>query len=213
MRIVIAGGHGQVALALTHLLAEAGHEPVGIIRNPEHEQDVTAAGGRPLLLDLEQTDAVALATHLDGVDAVVFAAGAGPNSGAERKLTVDRDGAILLADAALAAGVSRYVMLSSIGADDFEPESSDVFQVYLRAKSEADAAIRERALEWTIVRPGVLNDGDPTGRVQVGDRVERGEIPRADVAAVLAHVATTPSLAGRQFEVVGGDTPIADALG
>lgn len=212
MRIVIAGGHGQVALTLTTLLAEAGHEPVGIIRNPDHSGDVTAAGGHPLVLDLEQTDAVALAAHLDGVDAVVFAAGAGPNSGPERKLTVDRDGAILLADAALAAGVRRYVMLSSIGADDFDPESSDVFQVYLRAKSEADAAIRERALDWTIVRPGGLTDDDPTGLVTVGDSVERGGIPRADVAAVLAHAATTPALAGRQFEVVGGESPIADAL-
>jgi nucleoside-diphosphate-sugar epimerase len=212
MRIVIAGGHGQIALKLARLLADAGHEPVGIIRSAAQSDDLVAAGATPLVLDLEGTDAAALAAHLAGADAVVFAAGAGPGSTAERKLTVDRDGAILLADAAQLAGVRRIVVISAIGTDGFDANSDDVFQVYLRAKSEADAVVRSRDLDWTIVRPGTLTDEPATGRVAVGDTVARGPIPRADVAAVVAHVLTTGAAVRRQFEVVSGETPIERAF-
>jgi uncharacterized protein YbjT (DUF2867 family) len=211
MRILLAGGHGKIALLLSRLLRDAGHDPVGIIRNPAHADDVRAAGAEPLVLDLEATAVDELAGSLADADAVVFAAGAGPGSGAERKLTVDRDGAILLADAAELAGVRRIVVVSAMSADRFEPESDDVFQVYLRAKSEADADIRARSLDWTIVRPGGLTDEAPTGRVQVGDTVPSGRIPRADVAAVLAAVLTEGRAIRRQFELVSGATPIADA--
>jgi uncharacterized protein YbjT (DUF2867 family) len=210
MRIVIAGGHGKIALLLSRQLRDAGHEPVGIIRNPQHADDLHAAGADPLVLDLERSSPEELAGHLDGADAAVFAAGAGPGSGAERKLTVDRDGAILLADAAERAGVQRMVVVSAISADRFDPQSDDVFQVYLRAKSEADADIRARTLDWTIVRPGSLTDDPPTGRVQVGDTVPPGSIPRADVAAVLASVLIEGRGIRRQFEVTSGGTPIED---
>jgi nucleoside-diphosphate-sugar epimerase len=211
MRIFVAGGHGKIALLLSRLLRDAGHEPVGIIRNPGHADDVRNAGAEPLVLDLERTTVEQLAERLGGADAVVFAAGAGPGSGAMRKLTVDRDGAILLADAAERAGVARIVVVSAISADRFDPESDDVFQVYLRAKSEADADIRARTLDWTIVRPGNLTDDPPTGRVQVGDTVPPGRIPRADVAALLASVLLEGRAIRRQFEVTSGGTPIADA--
>lgn len=212
MRILIAGGHGQIALLLARRLRDAGHEPLSLIRNPDHADDVKGAGGVPVVLDLEQSDAAAVAAHLEGVDAVVFAAGAGPNSGAERKLTVDRDGAILLRDAAVQAGVRRYVMVSAMHADDFDADSDDVFQIYLRAKSEADAAVRDADLDWTIVRPGGLTDDAGTDRVQVAERLDRGSIPRADVAAVIAHVLDTGAAVRQQFELVSGDTPIAEAL-
>ena len=211
MRIVIAGGHGKIALLLSRLLRDAGHEPVGIIRNAEQADDLRDAGAEPLILDLERTTAEQLAEQLTGADAVVFAAGAGPGSGAMRKLTVDRDGAILLAAAAESAGVNRIVVVSAHSADRFDPESDDVFQVYLRAKSAADADIRARTLDWTIVRPGSLTDDPPTGRVQVGDTVPPGRIPRADVAALLASVLVEGRGIRRQFEVTSGGTPIADA--
>lgn len=211
MRIVLAGGHGKIALLLSRLLRDAGHEPIGIIRNPDHADDLREAGAEPLVLDLERAAADELAVHLDGADAVVFAAGAGAGSGAARKLTVDRDGAILLADAAERAGVQRIVVVSAISADRFDPESDDVFQVYLRAKSEADADIRARTLDWTIVRPGSLTDDPPTGRVQVGDTVPPGRIPRADVAAVIASVLVDGRAVRRQFELTSGGTPIEDA--
>ena len=212
MKIVIAGGHGKIALILEKLLSDAGHEPVGIIRNPAHSVDVLEAGAAPMLLDLESTTADALADSLSGTDAVVFAAGGGPNSGADRKLTVDRDAAILLADAAEIAGVRRIVVISAMSADDFDPNSDDVFQIYLRAKSEADAAIRQRELEWTIVRPGGLTDDPGTGRVTVAESTGRGTIPRADVAALVATILTENLAARTQFEVISGDTEIAAAL-
>jgi nucleoside-diphosphate-sugar epimerase len=220
MRIVIAGGHGKIALLLTRQLSDAGHDPVGIVRNPDHVSEVEAAGGRALVLDLEHTPVEVVAGHLDGADAVVFAAGAGGASGAERKLTIDRDGAILLADAAERAGVTRYVVISAMRADDFDParaglpaKDDDVFEVYLRAKSEADADVRSRpGLEWTIVRPGALTDDPPTGTVSVGRSVERGSIPRADVAAVVAASLIEGTAVRTQFEVTSGELPISDAL-
>ena len=211
MRIVIAGGHGKIALHLAQQLHSAGQQAVSLIRNPSHADDVTVAGGEPLILDLEKASVSELAGHLVGADAVVFAAGAGPGSTAERKLTVDRDGATLLIEAAKAAKVSRYVMISSIGADTFDPDSGEIFQVYLRAKSEADAALRDSGLDWTIVRPGGLTDEPPTGEITIGETVKRGSIPRADVAAIVVEC-LTGAAKGSQFEVVSGTTPITEAL-
>ncbi len=127
-------------------------------------------------------------------------------------MTMDRDGAILLADAAQEAGVRRYLMVSALAADDHDPDSEEVFQVYLRAKSEADANVRSRDLDWTIVRPGGLTDDPPTGLVCVGSSTGRGAVPRADVAAVLAHLLQAGVAVRAQFELVGGDTPVAEAL-
>jgi len=212
MKIAIAGGHGQIALILSRILADAGHEPIGIVRNPDHVADVEKAGAAALVLDLEKTDAATLASHLPGVDALVFAAGGGPDSGADRKLTVDRDAAVLVADAAELAGVRRLLVVSAMSADDFDPDSDDVFQIYLRAKSEADAAIRARELEWTIIRPGGLTNDAPLGTVNISQSVERGTIPRADVAALLAVLLETGRGVRDQFEVISGATPVADAL-
>jgi uncharacterized protein YbjT (DUF2867 family) len=149
---------------------------------------------------------------LEDADAVVFAAGGGPNSGAARKETVDKGAAILLADAAELAGVRRYVMVSSMGTEKADPDSHDVFQVYLRAKAAADADVRRRDLDWTIVRPGRLTDDEGNGQVEAGPEVEYGQIPRADVAATLAAVLHTPGTVGKQFNLVSGRATIQDAL-
>src|ERR1700722_8754280 len=153
MRIAIAGGHGQLALILTRRLTSAGDTVIGLIRNPDHAEDVRAQGGQPVVCDLERESVDEIATAIAGTDAVVFAAGAGPGSGAERKLTVDRDGAIKLLEAARAADTPRYVMISGVGAEN-PPDGDDVFSVYLRAKAQADAAVQASELGWTIVRPG-----------------------------------------------------------
>ena len=212
MRVVIAGGHGKIALILERLLAEAGHEPVAIIRNPDQRADIDATGAVAVVLDLEHASVDEVGQVLKNADAAVFAAGAGPGSTAERKFTVDRDAAILLADAAEAAGVPRLVVVSAIGTDDFDPESDDIFQLYSRAKSEADASVRERDLDWTIVRPGGLTNDPGTGRVHVGATVTRGRIPRADVAATIAALLETGGASRTQFELVAGDDPIVEAL-
>lgn len=215
MRVVIAGGHGKIAQILERLLSERGDTAVGLIRNPDHVADLEAAGAQAVVVDLEAATAADIAAHVQGADAVVFAAGAGPGSGAARKQTVDCDAAILLADAAEAAGVRRYVMISSMGADVEAPDDigDPVFVAYLRAKGHADDVIRARtALDATVVRPGHLTNDPGTGRVELADQTGPGEIPRADVAAVLLAVLDTPETAGHTFEVIGGETPIDQAV-
>ena len=211
-RITIAGGHGQVALLLTDRLAERGDEVVGLIRSLPQSADLRAHGATPAVLDLEKASTEDLAIAITGSDAVVFAAGAGPGSGADRKETVDLGGAVLLRRAAERAGVDRYVMVSAMGTDD-PPQGDDVFSVYLRAKARADRDLAASELDWTIVRPGRLTDQPATGRVELGREVPRGEVPRADVAAVLAAVLADENTVGRVIEVVGGDRPVRDALG
>ncbi|HET7667284.1 MAG TPA: NAD(P)H-binding protein [Mycobacterium sp.] len=215
MRVVIAGGHGKIALILERLLAQRGDSVAGIIRNPDHAADLEAGGVEALVVDLEDAPVADVASRLDGADAVVFAAGAGPGSGAARKETVDRDAAVLLADAAEAAKVTRYVMISAMGAD---AEASDdvgdpVFVAYLRAKGAADDNVRARkSLQSTIVRPGLLTNEPGTGRVTIAEHTGHESIPREDVAAVLLAVLDAPGTAGQTFEVVSGDTPIAEAV-
>jgi uncharacterized protein YbjT (DUF2867 family) len=210
MFVVIAGGHGQVALRLERLLAGGGDRARGLIRNPDHSADVEATGAEAAVVDLEREDDVMRA--VEGADAVVFAAGAGPGSGPARKRTVDLGGALKLIDAARAAGVRRYVMISAMGAAD-PGAGSEAMRPYLDAKAEADAALEGAGLDHTIVRPGRLTDDPGTGRVTVAERLGRtGQITRDDVAATLLAVLKEDKTIGRTFEVLQGDTPIAEAL-
>ncbi|MEJ8281349.1 NAD(P)H-binding protein [Pseudonocardia spirodelae] len=215
MDVVIAGGHGQIALRLSTLLTGQGHTVRSLFRNPDHREDVAATGATPVVADLEEVGAEELATHLSGADAVVFAAGAGPDSGAARKETVDRDGATLLADAAAAAGVRRYVLISSTGVDaEPDPERGEVWAAYIRAKKAAEEAIRaDRRLDATILRPGRLTDGPGTGRVTLAPPpVEYGEVTRDDSAAAVAALLTAPGTAGTTLELRAGDTELGDAV-
>lgn len=214
MRIVIAGGHGQIARRLVGLLEGRGDQPVGLIRRPEHEHDLRSIGAEPVLLDLETATVGEVAAVLEGADAVVFAAGAGPGSGIERKDTVDRAAAVLLADAAEAAGVRRYLMVSAMGADAQSGYDGDpVFLAYLRAKGAADDDLRARAgLEWTVLRPGSLRNEPGTGRVLLAEHTGRGSVPRDDVAAVLAELLARPETARRTLELIAGNTTVRDAV-
>lgn len=215
MRVVVAGGHGKIALHLERLLAGRGDSVAGLIRNPAQIDDLRSVGAEPVVLDLENASVDDVANHLAGADAVVFAAGAGPGSGIPRKTTVDRDAAILLADASEAAGVGRYLMISAMGADGDTAGSGggEVFAAYLRAKAAADDALRAKSgLNSTIVRPGLLTDEAGTGRVRVAESTGRGSIPRADVAAVLVELLNAPATGGVTFELISGDTPIPDAV-
>ena len=212
MIVAIAGAHGKVGRGLARLLVARGDQVRGIIRNPDHAGDLRADGSDPVLCDLENAGADEVAEAIAGADAAVFAAGAGPGSGAERKLTVDRDGAIKLLEAARQAGVERYVIVSSVGAED-PPDGDDVFSVYLRAKAEADRAVAASDRAWTIVRPGRLTDEPGTGRVWIDAEPVRAEVSRDDVAAVLAAVLREPALAGHTFYVNAGADSIEDALG
>lgn len=210
MRIAIAGAHGNIGSRLVRLLADRGDEVVGIVRKAEQFGDVSDWGGTPHLCDLERAGVEEVAVAVEGADAVVFAAGAGPGSGPERKDTMDRDGAIKLVEAVRASGGAHYVMVSSMGADP-QSQAGDMAP-YQRAKGEADEALRGSGLPHTIVRPGRLTDDPGTGCVEAGGSVGRGEIPRDDVAAVLAEVIHRGGPRDATFEVVGGETPIAEAL-
>ena len=205
MDVVVAGGHGKVGLKLLRLLADGGHRGRGVIRNPEHAADVEAAGAEPVVCDMEALDD--LSGCCEGADAIVFAAGAGPGSGPERKRTVDYGAAVKLME----AGIRRYVMVSAIAAGRPE-EWSEPMRPYYEAKADADRHLEESGLDYTIVRPGGLTDDPGTGLVAVGTDIERGDIPRDDVAAVLLAVLETPGSAGKTFELVSGDTAIDEAV-
>jgi uncharacterized protein YbjT (DUF2867 family) len=211
MLVAIAGGHGQIALRLARLLADRGDSARSLIRNPDHADDIRAAGGDPVVCDLENAAESEVADAIKGADAVVFAAGAGPGSGPERKWTMDYGGAVKLIAAAKQAGISRYVIVSSMGADANAP-GDDTFGIYLRAKGKADDDLRASGLDYTVIRPGGLTNDPGTGRVNLAEKVERGQVPRDDVAAVLAVVFYVPNTIGKTLDLISGDVPIEEAV-
>jgi uncharacterized protein YbjT (DUF2867 family) len=215
MRIVIAGGHGKIALLLESLLAGRGDQSVGLVRNPDQAADISKAGAEPAVCDLETASAADVAALLSGADAVVFAAGAGPGSGVPRKDSVDRGASVLLADAAEQAGVRRFVQISSMGAGQPPRAGSDeTWAAYIAAKTAAEDDLRSRDLDWTVLRPGALTDDPPTGQVRLtAPPVPAGRVPRADVAAVIIALLDEPRTARQTLELVGGDTPVAAAVG
>ena len=211
MYVAVVGGHGQVAQRLLKLLADRGDRAQGIVRNPDHVADIQALGAEAAILDVETAEAAALAEAIKGADAVVFAAGAGPGSGPERKQTVDLGGAVKLIEACKKKGIARYVIVSSIGANE-RPEG-DGFAAYLRAKHDADEALISSGLDYSIVRPGSLTDDPGTGSIDASTELgRRGDIPRDDVAATLAATLAEPNTVGKVFEIFSGETVIADAL-
>jgi len=218
MRVVIAGGHGKIALRLEQVLTDRGDQAVGLVRNPAHVADLREAGADAELIDLESSTAAELAERLAGADAVVFAAGAGPGSSAERKDTVDRGAAVLLADAAVAAGVPRYLLISSTGVDrPPAPGTDEVWAAYLRAKKAAEVEVAERDIPLTVLRPGRLTDGPGTGLVQLAPPgLPRGDVTRDDVAGVvaglLAEAAVWADRKGPVLDLLNGDTPVAEAI-
>ncbi|MEX0790291.1 MAG: SDR family oxidoreductase [Actinomycetota bacterium] len=211
MEVAVAGGHGKIGRRLGRLLIADGDRTRALIRKPEHAEDVRADGSEPVVCDLEHAGVDEISRAIAGADAVVFAAGAGPGSGPERKWSMDRDGAIKLLQAAQEAGVERYVMISAIGADD-PPDDDQVFSIYLRAKAQADQALQESDRAWTIVRPGILNDDPGRGLVRISTAPFPTEVSRDDVAAILHGVLREPGSVRRILYVGSGDEPIEQAL-
>jgi uncharacterized protein YbjT (DUF2867 family) len=211
-RVTIIGGHGKVALRLERLLSDRGDDVRSWIRKPEQIDDVAAAGAMPLVADVEQLDIAEMAVQLRGQDAIVWSAGAGGGS-PERTYAVDRDAAIRSMDAAAAAGVHRFVMVSYFydRPDHGVPEDSSFFP-YADAKATADEHLRSTALEWTILGPSGLTDEPGTGRIETGPGVAKSSVSRDDVAAVVAHVLDTPSTIRQTIDFNNGDVPIGEAL-
>ncbi len=209
MDVVVAGGHGQIAQRLLEQLAARGERARGLIRNPDHAADLEARGAEAVVCDMEAEED--LGPFVEGADAIVFAAGAGPGSGAERKRTVDLGAAVKLIEAAGAAGIDRYVMVSAIGASDPEGASAEM-RPYYDAKAEADERLARSGLAFTIVRPGRLTDEGGSGRISAGLDIGTGSVSRDDVAATLAAVLAAPNTIGVTFDLLEGDQPIEDAI-
>jgi uncharacterized protein YbjT (DUF2867 family) len=212
-RIAVVGGHGKIARQLHPMLLGAGHRPVALVRRQEQADALEASGVETRMLDIENDDAEGFAAAFEGCEAVVFTAGGGPDGNIERKRTVDLEGSLKSVEGARQAGIRRFVQVSAMGVD--EPVADDVspvWRAYVEAKRDADAALRDSDLDWTILRPGRLTDDPGTGRVSLGPDVGRGEIPRADVAEVIAAVLQAPATVGHQWNVVGGDLTVRDAI-
>ncbi len=212
-RIAVVGGHGNVARHLLVELRRTSHDAVALVRREEYRDELEHRGAEVRLLDIEAADAAGFAEAFEGCDVVVFAAGGGPDGNIERKRTVDLEGSLKSIEGARLAGVRRFVQVSAIGVDDPLPDdTSDVWRAYVEAKRDADAALRASDLDWTILRPGRLTDDPATGHVALGTDVERGDVTRADVAAVIAAVIDVDATVGRQWDLVGGDVPVHDAV-
>jgi len=211
--IAIVGGHGKISRALIPLLVAGGHHVIALARREEQLADLEALGAEARRLDIEAADEGDFAVALAGCDAVVFSAGGGPDGNIERKRTVDLEGSLMSITAAQVTGINRFVQVSAMRVDrPVDPTRGEVWAAYVAAKRDADEALRDSGLAWTILRPGGLTDGPGTGLVTLAAEVEPGRIPRADVAAVIATVLDNPATDGKQWEVVSGSTPIAEAI-
>lgn len=208
MRVLVAGANGQIGQHLVRLLTEAGHKVRALVRSEDQAPNMRDLGGEPIVADLEAEVSYTVA----GCDAVIFSAGGGPGSGAEKKETIDRQGAVKLIKAAREHGANRYLMVSAMDAAD--PESGpEKMQPYLRAKARADQVLKESGLAYTIVRPGSLTNETGTGKVEAAPSLgRRGEIPREDVARALLATLTAENTHGKTFELLSGDAPIDRAI-
>ncbi|SDN17115.1 NAD(P)H-binding protein [Actinomyces ruminicola] len=214
-RIVIVGGHGKVALLLAPLLVQRGDDVVSLIRNPEQADEVAATGATPLVVSVEDASQQELAAAFAGADAVVWSAGAGGKGGLERTTAVDRDAAIRSMEAARAASVPRYVMVSFAGSHGEDPVPAEhPLRTYAMAKLAADRHLVASDLDWTIVGPGLLTLDEPTGRIGLGREGDAAQAPtsRANVAAVIAAVLAEPASIGKVIPFRDGETPIAEAI-
>ena len=211
-RIVIIGGHGKISQLLTTQLVENGDTVVSVFRNADHSSEISDLGAEPVVCDIETASVDDLVPIIEGADAVVFAAGAGPGSSAERKHTVDFEGSVKSAAAAQRAGVDRFVQVSAMGIDGEVDTGDDIWAAYVKAKRNADIELKQTPLAWTILRPGALTDDEPTGMVTLETATGKGSIPRADVAALIAAILTFPESVGFTWEAISGETPIPAAL-
>ncbi|MEV5001162.1 SDR family oxidoreductase [Nocardioides sp. LML1-1-1.1] len=213
MLVAIVGGNGQIARLLHPLVVAQGHTPVALVRKEEQRAALEQLGAEVRLLDIESASVEEFEAAFADCSAVVFAAGGGPDGNIERKRTVDLGGALKSIDAATRAGIRRFVQVSAINVDEpVAADAGEVWTAYVEAKRDADVALRDSPLAWTIIRPGRLTDDPATGLVALGPEVARGDVTRADVAAVLAAVLDRPDTVGRQWNLVGGDVPVDEAV-
>lgn len=212
-RVAIVGGHGKVARRLIPILLHRGHEVVALARRDDQLSALSSLGAHARRLDIEAASEADFAAAFGGCEAVMFAAGGGPDGNIDRKRSVDLEGSLKSIAAAKRRRIRRFVQVSAIGVDvEPDPERGEVWAAYVRAKRDADAALRESGLAWTILRPGSLTDGPGTGCITIGETVPHHSIPRVDVAQTVASCLSRPATAGHQWEIVTGPQPIGAVL-
>lgn len=209
MNVLVVGAHGNTGKQIVNLLLENDHDVRAMIRDPKQAEEIKKMGAVPVVADLEHDINFAV----EGCDAVIFAAGSGPDTGEDKTMSIDRDGAIKLIKACEENAVNRFVMLSSLGADSPEQGPSKL-QTYLKAKADADEKLKKSSLNYTIIRPGTLTDNDTTGKIVADKKLEKkeGDISRGDVASTIVASLLNENTYRKTFEVLSGDQPISVAL-
>lgn len=207
MNILVAGAHGKTGLQIVEHLVEQDHNVRAMIRDESQSKQMEERGALPYIADLERDVEFAV----EGSDAVIFAAGSGPDTGEEKTWSIDRDGAIKLIDACERNGVERFVLLSSVGTDKPE-EGPEKLRSYLKAKAESEERLRKSNLNFTIVRPGMLNDDPESGNIIAMERLDgkMGQVSRSDVALTIAKSVEQPSTFHKTFEMIGGGNEDVD---
>jgi uncharacterized protein YbjT (DUF2867 family) len=213
MRVVVIGASGRTGKLIVEQLVKAGHETVATIRNPKHMASMVKLGAETVILDLEESTGPDFAAQFKGADAVVFAAGSAED---DTNSDIDRTGTLKTVRAAKKVGAMRYISVSALGATTPTPKKwleTELMKNYYKAKKAANKHVRDSGLDWTIIEPGELTDGKLTGKVTLAwDGVAPDKISRADVAATVLAALATPSSKGRTFQVIGGKTPVLDAV-
>lgn len=211
-RIIVLGGTGRTGRQLIEQLTAQGDSVVAVFRNPAKRDEIAAMGAEPFIADLAQAQVADLAKAMVGGDAVIFAAGTRENE--DNVDQIDRDGAIKSAQAAEQAGIARFIQISAIGARTGFPDGlDDKMLAYYRAKRAGDEYVMSTGLDWTIIEPGELTEDSGSRRINAAEAIGAfGQIARADVAATAIAALNEPATIRRAFEIVSGDTPIAEAL-
>ncbi|MDQ3394823.1 MAG: SDR family oxidoreductase [Bacteroidota bacterium] len=209
MNVLVAGANGNTGRQIVGLLIEDNHTVRAMIRDAEQASEFEKLGAEPVIADLEQD----VNFTVLGCDAVIFAAGSGPDTGSEKTKAVDRDGAIKLIEACEKNAVNRFIMLSSVGADNPD-NGDDKLKVYLEAKADADKRLQKSHLNYTIIRPVKLNDEAEAGKIDAKKKLDdhSGEISRTDVASVIVEALDNENTYRKSIEITKGQTPIGGAL-
>lgn len=213
LKVLVVGANGQIGKHLTAFIQENPNlEARAMIRKQEQAPFFEDLGAEVTVVNLEDS-IEEIAKAAEGVDAVVFTAGSGPKTGKDKTIMVDLDGAIKTIEATKMAGVKRFVMISSFDTRrQAILDANESFAPYVAAKHYADEWLKDTDLDYTIIHPGLLTNEKGTGTVEAAEEVERGEIPRQDVARVIVAVLESEKMIGKEFQLVGGNIPVKEAV-
>lgn len=205
MKVLVVGANGQIGHQVVEKLKDKGHDPVAMVRKEEQTKQFSDKGIDTVLGDLEKDFSHAF----EGVDTVVFAAGSGGDTGPDMTIVIDQEGAIETVDNAKNAGVKHFVIVSSMGAN--APKEAENIKHYMYAKHRADEHLKASGLDYTIIRPGMLQNDAGTGKVSLSEENQSfGNVPREDVASVIVQAVDSNKAENKVYTLLEGDTPVED---